>query len=532
MNVSPDLHISQLFFSHESDIVRVMNFNIVSPTIALVEGATGDEIDSLTKQLSYINTAAQHQVKRHFANKWLRSKNPDGWKATLEELKNDVHHCLLFPTPFSDPTKPQKYIRPGSITHLDIDYSVTSSIVYPTPKKVAWAKPLPFELYDYQEISWQELLRVRHGNVELCTGSGKSAIILKICRETGFRTAIVAPSQPIFLELLEKFEHHFGRANVGAFGDGKKKLGKRFTICIDDSIANVKPGTEEWNFFSGLDMFCADESHTWGAETLTKICHGILKTVPYRFFFSGTQTRGDGAEKLLHSIIGPTVCTLTTEEAVRKGYICPHEYRIIEIESSDPNHTSADAIDMKRVHFLRNTNIRDFIAKFAAAEARLHRRQTLVLVDELSQVAGLSKLLEAAGIPTAVAHSEKNAKRLLEVGLPKVDRQDSIERFNKGEAMVLIGTACISTGTNIYPTHNTFNWQGGTSEIRTKQGAVGRSVRLGKANPWAAKCVAKLKSIIWDFKVLGIYIMEAHLDTRVEYYSESGSEVKYISLRR
>jgi len=504
--------------------------------MALVEDASLEEIASLTEQLSYTNTAAQHQVKRHFANKWLRSKNEAAWKITLEELKKDVHHCLLFPSFYSDPSKPPYYIRPGSITHLnDLNFSVSSSVTLPVPKKVPWAKPLPFELYDYQEISWQALLAEAvngPANVELCTGSGKSAIILKICRETGFSTAIIAPSQPIFLELLEKFEHHFGRAYVGAFGDGKKVLGKRFTICIDDSIANIEPNTPEWEFFSNVQMFCADESHTWGAETLEKICHGVLAKVPYRFFFSGTQTRGDGAKKLLQSIIGKTVCTLSTEEAVRKGYICPHEYRIVEIESTNPNYATADAIDMKRVHFLRNSNICAFIAKFAAAEARVNRRQTLVLVEELGQVAALSKLLEADNIPTAYAHSEKNAKRLAEVGISKVDRRESIEKFNKAEAMVLIGTACISTGTNIYPTHNTFNWQGGTSEIKTKQGAVGRSVRLGKANPWAAKCVEKLKAVIWDFLVSEVFIQARQLEDRVGHYSDSGSEIKYIPLRK
>lgn len=515
-----------LFFLNRSDIVWVMNFSITSPIKALVEGATGEEMDSLTKQLSYTNTASQHQLKRHYANHWFRSQNPDGWKTTLDHLQDNVHHCLLFADVSAD------YIRPGSIPYLSgMQFSCRSSIAYPTPKKIAWAKPLPFELYDYQEISWQELLRVRHGNVELCTGSGKSAIILKICRETGFRTAIIAPSQPIFEELLEKFEYHFGRVNVGAFGDGKKRLGKRFTICIDDSIANIKPGTEEWDFFSNMDMFCADESHTWGAKTLEGICHGVLANVPYRFFFSGTQTRGDGAEKLLHSIIGQTVCTLTTEEAVRKGYICPHDFKIVEIESGNPNYATSDAIDMKRMHFLRNPNICAFIAKLAAADARVHRRQSLVLVEELGQVAALLRLLEAAGIPTAIAHSASKA-RAAEVGISQVNRKESIEKFNKGEVMVLIGTSCISTGTNIYPTHNTFNWQGGTSEIKTKQGAVGRSVRLGKANPWAAKCTPKTKATIWDFCVVGVYIMEQHLLDRRGYYDDSGSEVKVIPLRR
>lgn len=506
-----------------------MQFTILSPTKARIDGASAEELDSITKQLSYTNKAAQHQVKRHYANHWLKSKNKDAWEATLEELKKAVHNCLVFWGSDEDDLH-EHFIRPGSISYLEgLDFTVVSNVKYPTPKKVAWAKPLPFELHPYQEESWQKLIEAKHANVELCTGAGKSAIILKVCRETGFNTAIIAPSQPIFSELLEKFEHHFGKSMVGAFGDGKKKLGKKFTICIDDSIANIEPNTEEWEFFSKMDMICVDESHTWGADTLETICHNVFAKVPYRFFFSGTQTRGDGAEKLLQSIISKTVCTLGTAEAVSKGYICPHDFRIVEIESSNPNFASSDAIEMKRIHFLRNTNIAHFIAKLVNADAIRNKRQSLILVEELGQIAALLPLLK---VPVAVAHSEKRATRLAELGLQKCDRKAEIERFNRGEAMTLVGTSCISTGTNIYPTHNCFNWQGGTSEIKTKQGAVGRAVRLGRSNPWAHLCAPKEKSLIWDFLIPEVYIMARHLEDRVVHYGDSESEIKYISLKK
>lgn len=486
--------------------------------------ATEEELDRLRKQLSYTNTAAQHQVKRFYNNHWARSKDEDAWQKQLDLLKSGVYNTLIFEE------GGKQYIRPGSIPYLkNFDLEVTNEVVYPTPKKVPWEKPLPFSLHVYQEGSAVNLVNERHGNVELCTGAGKSAILLKVCRETGFKTAIIAPSKSIFLELLEKFEFHFGKKMVGRFGDGKKVLGKRLTICIGDSIANIKPDTEEWKFFSELDMLCVDESHTWGAETLKEICHGVLSRVPYRMFFSGTQTRGDGSAKLLQSIIGKTVYTLTTKEAVAGGYICPHEFRVVSLESSNPNYSSGDPLDMKRVHFLGNKNICAFSAKLANADATAFRRQTLVLVEELSQIAALLPLLK---VPYAIAHSEKKPERLRELGLEKVDNQESVEKFNKGEALVLVGTSCISTGTNIYPTHNTVNWQGGASEIKTKQGAVGRSVRLGSQNPWAARCAPKTNSLIWDFDVWDIPVCERHLGDRVEYYSDSGSEIKRIRLKR
>lgn len=499
-----------------------MKLTVTHPSKAFVE-ATSEELDQLRQELTFTNTSIAHDIKRLYNNHWFRNKNKEKWEAAIDDMKKRVKRTLVFT---EDATN---FVHPGSISYLSSKIQVENKIDYPVPKKVAWKKPLPFNLHPYQEESWQKLLEVKHGNVELCTGSGKSAILLKLCRETGFRTAIIAPSRSIFNELLEKFEVHFGKNMVGTFGAGKKKLDKKFTICIGDSIANVKPDTEEWEFFSGLDMLCVDESHTWGAESLETICYGVLADIPYRFFLSGTQTRGDGTEKLLQSIIGQTVHVLTTKQAIDGGYICPHEYRIVEIESSNPNYATQDVLDMKRVHFLKNRNICAFIARLANLEATAKRRQTLILVEELEQIAMLLPLLK---VPTAIAHSEKKPERLLTLGISKVDPTESVEKFNKGEALILIGTSCISTGTNIYPTNNTINWAGGASEIRTKQGAIGRSVRLGSQNPWADKCVPKDKATIWDFNVYDVYVMARHLEERLACYRESGSEIKTIKLNK
>lgn len=508
------------------DSIILMQFNVKSPIKAFIPTYTQTDLEFLTESLSYVNTANQHKLKRHVNNKWLRNKNRDYWEKLLEELKGSIHFTLIFEE------DGQKYIRPGSLPYLGIEFAdptkVSIQYTYPEPKKVPWAKPLPFNLHPYQEESVEKLINIKHGNVELCTSAGKSAILLKICRETGFHSTIIAPSKSIFNELLEKFKFHLGRDKIGAFGDGKKQLGKRFTICIGDSLCNVKPGTEEWDFFSKSQAILVDESHTFGAETLETICHGLFADVPYRLFFSGTQTRGDGAEKLLQSIIGKTVVTLTTQQAKDAGFIADHDYAIVELESSNPNYNSADVLDMKRVHFLGNRNIAAFTAKLANAEAILNGNQTLILVEELSQIQALVPLLK---VPFAYAHSESNKKRLEVLGLDKVDNAESVEKFNKNEVKVLIGTSCISMGTNIFPQQNTINWVGGSSEIRTKQGAIGRSVRLYSHNPWKDKCNPKNKVKIWDFHVKDIYVLKNHLDSRLDYYRDSGSDIKFIALR-
>lgn len=498
-----------------------MKIVIISPSKAYVTGSP-EELDSLHQELTYTNTSEAHALKRLYTNHWFKSRNNAGWQKAIEDAKKRVKRTLVYEDEHGT------WIRPGSIPYLTLKVDIVDERCYPKPKSIAWHKPLPFELYPYQEESWEKLLEVKHGNVELCTGSGKTPTILKLCRELGLRTAIIAPSKSIFGELLNKFEHHFGKGKVGTFGNSKKKLGKQFTICISDSICNIKPGTPEWEFFSTLDCIVQDESHVLAAETLEEICYGVLENVPYRFFFSGTQTRNDGGIKLLQSIIGETVHTLSTKEAVEGGYICPHEYKIVSVESSNPNFNSQDALEMKRVHLLKNKNVCVFIAKLINSVAA-YRQQVLVLVEELEQISMLTKLLN---VPFVYAHSEKKADRLQELGLSKVDPDESVERFNKGEVTTLIGTSCIAVGTNIYPTHHCISWIGGSSEIKIKQGTIGRAIRLGSQNPWADRCTPKTKTVIWDFNVHDVSLMVKHLGERLPFYKESGSKIEFVNIKR
>jgi len=499
-----------------------MKLSITSPIKAFLTDYTEDGLSSLRKRLTYTNTSVQHLIKRHSNNFFWRDRNFDTWEFRLNELKKDLKKCLVFEE------DGKFYIRPGSIPYLSgFEIKVENQVVYPQPKKMAWKNPPKYTLYPYQEESWTKLLEQKHGNVSICTGGGKSAILLKLCREIGLNACIVVPSKSIFEELLENFEHHLGKGNIGALGDGKRRLDKKITIAIADSLVNLKEGTGEYDFFANLDVFLADESHTLPSETLEQVCHGVLSKVPYRFFFSGTQTRNDGAIPLLQSIIGKTVCELSTAEAVQKGYICPHDFRIVSVESSNPSFESSDALQTKRAHFLGNKNIASFSAKLANAMGT-QGKGTLILVEELSQIAMLVPLLK---VPYAVAHSEKKKERLAELGLEKVDNKESVERFNKNEVKVLVGTSCIATGTNIFPCHNVINWCGGSSPIKTKQGSIGRAVRFGHSNPWASKCLPKDKAIIWDFDVEDNRVMSRHLEARLSCYRESETEIKYIRLK-
>jgi superfamily II DNA or RNA helicase len=502
----------------------MMKIEIQTPTKAYLKDVDSHTLSSIKKFLSYVNVSNLTQYKKTLNNQWFKQKNPVEWEAKCEELKEAINHCLVYTD------RDGTYIRSGSVPYLIEagiipESSVENKIQYPSFKPMAWAHMPKYNLHPYQKSTVEKLINERHGCAVLCTGAGKTLAILTIARNMGLKTLIITPSQSIFSEMVENCEHHFGRGNVGMLGDGKKKTDKKITVCISKSITTLKPDSEHYNNIKSAQLLLVDETHLFAAESLEEICHGVLSDIPYRFFFTGTHTRGDGSVKLLESITGKVVETLSTKQAVEGGYISDHEFRIVKVESDKPKYKVSDPIAMKRAHFLRNSNISNFITKLSESVYNTKNEKTLVLVEELGQIADIIKVLK---VPYAYAHSGTNKKELEKLGLKSVNVQDEVEKFNKGEVAILIGTSCISTGTNIYPVHHCVNWQGGSSEIKTKQGAVGRSVRKLSGSGYERFHPEKTKAVIWDFDVQNVPTMTQQLKNRIRYYKHSGTPIKEI----
>lgn len=496
-----------------------MEISIENPTKAYIENANEHEISAVKELLSYTNKSVAYQIKLHKDRTWWRNKDPDTWNDRLLELERQLKDCLC-----KFDLNGKYWIRPGSIPYIsNMVNGVKSKVDYPEGKPLPWQRSPKFEPYTYQTYSVEELIKVKHGNISLPTGCGKSFILLMLARTMGLKTVVVTPSRSIFNELLKEFQERLGKKYVGGYGDGRKDTKKLITIAIGRSLTMLKEDSEAYKFFNNKEMMLVDESHTFAAEELHNVCHGVLSRVPYRFFVSATQTRNDGTEKVLESIIGKNVFKMELKDAIEQGYLCPLKFSVISTFSKD-NRKVKDAAKMKRIHFLYNENVANITAKLANASWEVKKQSTLILVSELKQIEMLKRRLK---VPFAYVHSASK-KKAAEFGLEKVNLQEQVDKFNEGEVKVLIGTSAISTGTNIYPTHNTINWVGGSSEIMTKQGAMGRSTRILEKSDYKDLHSPKNFTQIWDFDVRGVPMLKNQLKKRVKWYEESGSKVNFI----
>ena len=493
-----------------------MDIKIIHPTKAHVE-ANPQELQALKKQLTFTNTSKAFLIKKHKENRWFKKSNPIGWEERLQELEQELKGSVY------SYENGSYYIRPGSIPYISGNITLLSNeIYYPEFKPIPWFSPPEFEPYPYQSEAVDGLMAIKHGNISLPTGCGKSFILLMLAKRMGLDTVVVTPSKSIFNELLTEFQKRLGKRYVGGYGDGKKDIKKKITIAIGKSLTMLEPGTPAHEFFANKKAMLVDESHTFAADQLNTVCHGVLSHVPYRMFVSATQTRNDGTEKVLQSIIGENILHMDLHEAIKQGFLCPLHFNILKTYSKSASKIK-DPMKCKRTHFLYNPNVAELYAKIANASWNAKKESTLILVEELKQIALIKDMLT---VPFSYVHSgsKKDAEKF---GLKKVDLQTEVDRFNKGEVKVLIGTRAIATGTNIYPTHSTCNWMGGSSEIITKQGTMGRSTRLLEKSRYKDLHKPKPFTRIFDISIKAQPMLENQLKKRISFYEEAKGEINF-----
>lgn len=470
------------------------------------------QVGQLRASLTYKDQKVQYEYRKFRYAAWYAHKHgQEAYDKKLNELKDGIHKCLLF----EDEEGLWTYTGlTHKILRLFPDSVHENLVAYPEEGTLGWDKVPPYKPYYYQDDSKDALIRAKHAGVEIGTGLGKSLIIYLLLKHYGLKAVVMAPGLDIAKKFYRECLKYFGPKKVGFFGDGTKKSTKQITVAIGASLTRIEKDSEHWKELSKAQVFIADESHLCPASTLTKVCFGLMADAPYRFFFSATQLRNDGLDLLLEAITGPIVYKMTVKEGIEKGYLSPLHFKMIKLRSDDTFEDS-DVNEMTRRHLLYNDRVLKKAAWLANNFVTHQKKQVLILVDEFEQFTRLYPLLQHS---VKFAHggvSKENASKL-----PKPfhdsDPSKFVEEFDAGEFPILVGTSCITTGTDIHANEVTIYLQGGKSEIQVMQGPCGRSTRLFTFPD------GRKKTGCWviDFDVENIEDMHRHAQARKSLYEQ------------
>jgi superfamily II DNA or RNA helicase len=160
------------------------------------------------------------------------------------------------------------------------------------------------------------------------------------------------------------------------------------------------------------------------------------------------------------------------------------------------------------------------LAKHAISKGR----RVLILVAEVEQF----KYLMKAGVlelGVGFAHGgglKKEQKEELPKQFHKSDPMQLVEDFDNGKFPVLVGTSCISIGTNLKSPSCTINLVGLTSEIQVRQGVIGRGTRLFPG---------KIDNIINDYFITNNEKLLTHAKKRIKIYNSVYGKVTMMSVK-
>jgi superfamily II DNA or RNA helicase len=498
---------------------------------------------TLQKALTYVDERVDFELTKTkksvstFTSK-LKSKLLESWgEEKYEKVVSELKEKVKTLTAERKKTLLLKDER-GLSTYSGLAYriavsagcDVTVDYDMPEPDVMPWAKPPRFQDRPYQTEA-QQLLLAHAGTgpvgVELPTGAGKSTIIRNVIKELALGTVVMAPSTSIAGQLFDDLTYYFGKRYVGMYGDGKKQFDRLIVVGIDDSLSKVEKGTAAWKALSEKPVFFADESHLTPANSLQKVCFGLMKKAPYRFFVSATQMRNDGLDLVLDGITGRIVLRKTARELIDAGWLSKPVFKMVKVRSYS-NLRSSDPNRMTREHLFYNPIVNRVAADLANRFVSDMKRPTLILVEELEQ---FRELLPHFKHVAKFAHGPLDkTKKLL---VPEDYRDDKpkalVEAFNRGEIPILVGTSCIATGTDIQVAEAGIYLMGGRSEIKLKQG-VGRETRGGTAgtvmNPWTGH--QKVDCVHVDFEVVDpaaqpggqLWVPGRHAQVRRGFYAD------------
>lgn len=436
---------------------------------------------------------------------WYRRNSKEELELKVNQLKKDRIKSLLF----KDEQGYWSYS--GLVTKLSnlLNIPVERTFKLPEFGIVGWENN-PFEPRWYQtkavDLLAPEDYSRNHGAVQLATGCGKSLIIALLLKRIGLSAVIMCPTVSIKNQLTKSLTEWFGKDKVCSFGDGKRKTDKMFVVAIAASLARVKENTKEYQALSSKQVFICDESHLTPADTLSRVSLGLFSKVPYRYFLSGTQIRGDGLDLLLEGIIGDVVLEMSVQEGIKQGFLSPLRFIQWNV-TSDSDFDSSDAIKMNRVHLHNNPKVNKHAVKLARYAVSKGRR-VLILISEVDQFIKLKEQGLLEGLRVAFAHGEgldSDQKKEIPVNFHKSDPGKLVDSFDAGEYDVLVGTSCIQTGTDIKSVSCIISLVGLTSEIQIRQGVIGRGTRLHST---------KTDCLIMDYAISNIKKLETHAKKR------------------
>lgn len=377
----------------------------------------------------------------------------------------------------------------GYLKRQGIKYVFTDVRSRPSGK-CAYKLNLPFTARDYQ-LAAAATERTR-GVIVMGTGGGKSPTSALFVDKQKVQTLIVTPDTGLREQLSESYREWFGAKNIGNKITGKEPI----------IIANIQSlAKKDLGLFLRFQMLIIDEFHHAAAKTYQTV-NAYCRNAYYRYGFTGTFMRSDGADMEMYGVLSQVIYRKTTSELIEDGYLVRPYITIVK------HQVPKLRCDYQRAYnfIVTDKSFNDLVARIARKKAFDENKQTIILVRRKEHGRELADRLDGAVYLNGdddLDHREREKRR-----------------FITKKTRLLIATSIFGEGTDIPSIDVLINARCQKTEIQTAQG-IGRTLRL---------CPGKDKAEVFDFMIDGQKHLNAHSIERLSSYKkESAFKIRMLT---
>lgn len=495
----------------------------IGPSRSIIYQPPSQFSGELLKRFSYENSSIKYQLFRHKSNRFkiinrllhtTALNEADArriWDEELERLTRAASVSLLYVMDDGNIIFPtgllNRVIKFFAESGFATEEVIRRDNVVDLRKKPKETQGFPIQakasdLRPYQKDAVTALVAAGQGTMVAGTGTGKTVVIQELIRRMGLKTVLIVPSISIMRQTVVRFQKYFGRGMIGQFGGGKKLKAKLSPITVVCAPSIAKTEAAMWD---EVDVVIADECHHVPCNTIETIFYKVLPRAYYRYGFTATNFRNDGADMAIEAAVFPPVFQYSAEDGIRDGYLAKPKFLMYEVPfNSHKNYTGDLPVFAYKYHILKNDALSRKIIDQINAYVK-DGKQVLVLVREKEHGNIIWK-----GVPGAVFARDSNGEK--DGGAPDVDAHDAVQDFNSGKTRCLIGTSMIGEGTDVVPVDVLFNLMGGRSKLEVMQN-LGRGLRTTDT---------KTEVLIVDYIHSTNQMLERHSLERHKIYKKLG----------
>jgi superfamily II DNA or RNA helicase len=279
-------------------------------------------------------------------------------------------------------------------------------------------------LKDLQENAADDMLNFDIGTLSAPTGSGKTVISLYLIAITKQPALVIVHTTDLLNQWVQRIETFLGipKENIGIIGVGQKKIGKKITVALVQSLYKCSEQVSKH-----IGYLIVDECHRIPSRTFTQAV--VAFDCRYLIGLSATTYRRDNLSELIFLSLGDLRHEIDKKKLIKNGSILKPEIitrrTTFKTTKYDPVHEYSKMISELIEDPERNHLICSDIAKEAKKD-----NTCLVLSDRKTHCKIIQQILTNFGISSA----------LLTGDIPNDERQIITDKLNKGQIKVLIAT--------------------------------------------------------------------------------------------